>query len=311
MGKLLAVCISKDKGTSKNRVREAILKENYGLVGDAHAGEGPRQVSLLAEETLKEIREKNIEISCGGFGENFTTSGIELTSIPVGAKLRVGKSAILEVTQIGKRCQKPCEIYKSLGECILPSQGIFARVLRGGRVREGDEIVAGSKEKILAGVLTISDRCASGEREDRSGLLLREMLKILPADVMLYKLIPDEFYEITRTLKKWSDGGIVNLILTTGGTGPSPRDVTPEATRETLDKEMPGFAEMIRAEGAKKTMRAYLSRGTAGIRGKTLIVNLPGSPDGAKDSLGIISPILKHAIEKIEGRGECERRNYV
>lgn len=305
MGKVLAVCVSKKKGTSKDRVGEAILKENYGLVGDAHAGGGPRQVSLLANESLKEMKKKGIKIGCGGFGENLTTTEIEVTSLLVGTKLRVGKSALLEITQIGKTCQKPCEIYKNLGDCILPSQGVFAKVLSGGKVKKGDKITPGNEKKILAGVLTISDRCASGEREDKSGMLLREILKTLSAEVVLYKLIPDDSCEITKTLKNWADSDIINLILTTGGTGPSPRDVTPEATRKILDKEMPGFGEMMRAEGAKKTVRAYLSRGVTGIRGKTLIVNLPGSPWGAKDSLEIISPILEHAIEIMEGKGEC------
>ena len=306
MGKVLAVCVSKKKGTSKGRVGEAILKENYGLVGDAHAGGGLRQVSLLANESLKEMKKKGIKIGCGGFGENLTTTEIEVTNLLVGARLRIGESALLEITQIGKTCQKPCEIYKNLGDCILPSQGVFARVLSGGKVKKGDKITPGSQKKILAGVLTISDRGASGEREDKSGALLRETLKALAAEVVLYKLIPDDSCEITKTLKNWADSGIINLILTTGGTGPSPRDVTPEATKEILDREMPGFAEMMRAEGAKKTVRAYLSRGVAGIRGKTLIVNLPGSPRGAKDSLEIISPILEHAIEIMKGKGECE-----
>ncbi|MBT9146632.1 MAG: Molybdopterin adenylyltransferase [Syntrophomonadaceae bacterium] len=308
MGKVLAVCISKKKGTSKNRVEEGILRKNYGLEGDAHAGGGSRQVSLLADETLKEMKKKGIKISCGGFGENLTTTKIEITSLLVGARLKVGKSALLEITQIGKTCQKPCKIYKSLGNCILPSQGVFAKVLSGGKVKKWDRITPGGGRKILAGVLTISDRCASGEREDKSGMLLRETLKALAAEVMLYKLISDDFGEIIKTLKNWSDSGIVNLILTTGGTGPSLRDVTPEATGEVLDKEMPGFAEIIRAEGAKKTVRAYLSRGVAGIRGKTLIVNLPGSPQGAKDSLEIISPILEHAIEVMEGKEEGTKK---
>jgi len=311
MGKVLAVCISNKKGTSKNRIGEGILRENYGLEGDAHAGKGLRQVSLLADETLKEIKKKGIKIGCGGFGENLTTTEIEIPSLLVSTRLKVGKSALLEITQIGKTCQKPCEIYRRLGNCILPSQGVFARVLSGGKVKEGDRITSGSERKILAGVLTISDRCASGEREDKSGVLLKEALKALAAEVVLYKLIPDDFREIVKTLKNWSGSGIINLILTTGGTGPSLRDVTPEATREVLDREMPGFAEIIRAEGAKKTVRAYLSRGVAGIRGKTLIVNLPGSPQGAKDSLEIISPILEHAIEVMEGKGEisgCEAK---
>lgn len=301
MGRILAVCKSEKKGTSKKNIREGILKENYGLVGDAHAGPGLRQISLLAKESLEEIKKKGLKIGCGGFGENLTTLGIELISLVIGTRLKVGGNVLLEVTQIGKTCKKPCKIYQKLGNCILPSQGIFARVLQGGMVREGDRINIDEEEMISAGVLTISDRSAKGERPDKSGNFIKETLRKISARATRYKIVPDVVKSISSTLKDWSDQGGVDLIITTGGTGFSPRDVTPEATKRILDKEVPGLSEMMRTEGAKRTKRAYLSRGVAGIRKKTLIVNLPGNPQGARESLEIISPILSHAIEIIKG----------
>ena len=302
MGEIIAVCLSDKKGTSKKDVKEGILKKDYGLVGDAHAGPGLRQISLLAKESLEKIKIKGLKIGCGGFGENLTTSGIELTSLIIGTRLILGKNILIEITQIGKTCKKPCKIYKRLGNCILPSQGIFAKVLKGGKVKVGDRLKIENKGKILTGILTISDRCASGERKDKSGEVIKGLLKRRGLLPVRYKIVPDEKESISLTLKDWSDKEELDLIITTGGTGFSPKDVTSEATREILEKETPGLGEMIRVEGAKKTKRAYLSRGIAGIRRGTLIINLPGSPKGAEESLKIVSPILGHAIEVIKGR---------
>ena len=304
MGKILAVCKSDKKGTSKKNIKEGILKENYALVGDAHAGPGLRQISLLAKESLEEIKKKGLKIGCGGFGENLTTLGIELTSLVIGTRLKVGENVLLEVTQIGKTCKKPCKIYQKLGNCILPSQGIFARVLSGGMIKEGDtiEIVA---NRYTCGILIISDRSSRGERPDKTGPLIKEYLNELKITPVRYKLIPDEKEYISLVLATWTDRGGVDLILTSGGTGFSSRDVTPEATRGILDKEAGGLAEMMRTEGAKRTKRSYLSRGVTGIRKKTLIVNLPGNPQGARESLEIISPILSHAIKVMKGT-PCE-----
>lgn len=162
IGKIVAVCISDKKGVPKKNIRKGILKENYGLIGDAHAGPCIRQVSLLAEESIREIRQKGIKIGCGGFGENLTTFGIELTSLTVGTGLKIGDTAVIEVTQIGKECKRPCKIYKEKGMCILPSQGIFSKVLKGGLVKIGDKIQIIVPGKISTGVLFISDRSALG-----------------------------------------------------------------------------------------------------------------------------------------------------
>lgn len=134
-----AVCISVNKGERKTPVDRVELRENHGIVGDAHAGEWHRQVSLLARESIEKMRGMGLDVDCGDFAENITTVGIELPVLPVGTLLEVGET-LLEVTQIGKECHTRCAIYHQAGDCVMPKEGIFARVIRGGSVRPGDRI---------------------------------------------------------------------------------------------------------------------------------------------------------------------------
>jgi molybdenum cofactor synthesis domain-containing protein len=155
-------------------------------------------------------------------------------------------------------------------------------------------------------ILTISDRGSKGEREDSSGPLIRDMVKDLPAEVIHYEIIPDEKEQIVTALKRCVDGLKADLILTTGGTGLSPRDVTPDATLEVIEKEIPGFSEAMRAESLKKTPHAMISRAVCGIRGSSLIINLPGSPKSVKENLTVLLPTLPHALSKLKGDlSEC------
>ncbi len=157
-----------------------------------------------------------------------------------------------------------------------------------------------------AGILTLSDKGSRGEREDLSGAVIKEMLEGSGIAVTEYEVIPDEAGLISSELIRWSDSKRLNLIITTGGTGLSPRDVTPEATLAVIEKRVPGMEEAMRAESLKKTPNAMISRAVAGIRGHTLIVNLPGSPKAVSENLGVILPALPHALSKLGGdMGDC------
>jgi MOSC domain-containing protein YiiM len=140
-GKIIAVCISPQKQTKKDNIKKGTLKANYGLVGDAHSSSAThRQVSLLALESIHKMREIGLNVNPGDFAENLTTSGIELTSLSIDTQVRVGEEVILVISQIGKECHNRCAIYEQAGDCIMPREGIFAKVLKGGYVKIGDEI---------------------------------------------------------------------------------------------------------------------------------------------------------------------------
>lgn len=139
-GEIVSVNVSEKKGTSKKNVGQAYLREDYGLEGDAHASHGHRQVSLLAEESIDKIRSQGLAVGPGDFAENLTTGGIDLLSLTPGTRLQVGSEVILEITQIGKICPSPCAIYYQIGDCLMPREGIFARVITGGWVRVKDSI---------------------------------------------------------------------------------------------------------------------------------------------------------------------------
>ena len=156
------------------------------------------------------------------------------------------------------------------------------------------------------GIITISDKGARGEREDESGTVIREMIAGTGGQVRQYTILPDDRDTISGTLIEWADRGGIDLILTTGGTGLAPRDVTPEATLDVVERLVPGFSEAMRAESIRKTPRGMLSRGVCGIVKRTLIVNLPGSPKAVRECLDAILPALPHGVEMLTGRGsEC------
>ncbi len=141
MAKIIAVCKSKKKGTRKEDVREGYIHQNYGLADDAHADcSSHRQVSLMAIESIQKMRDRGFDVGPGDFAENLTTEGINLVSLPVGTEVSVGKEVVLEVSQIGKECHTKCAIYHQLGQCIMPEEGVFTKVVHGGFVRAGDEI---------------------------------------------------------------------------------------------------------------------------------------------------------------------------
>ncbi|MCX7788512.1 MAG: molybdopterin-binding protein [Spirochaetes bacterium] len=303
MARVIAVCTSEQKGERKQNRGQAIAIEGMGLEGDAHAGYMHRQISLLAIESINRMRFQGLNVGPGDFAENITTEGIPLHTLSVGQRLRIGKEVYLRVTQIGKECHTRCAIYQQTGDCVMPKEGIFAEVLKGGVITVDDPVVILPSYRFA--VLTASDKGSRGEREDTSGAFIKRAL--LPiGDTVRYQIVPDEEDRIVKEIEELCDVQQVDLILTTGGTGFSPRDVTPEATRRVIQREVPGIPEALRMESMKKTPRAILSRGIAGIRGKTLIINLPGSTKAVEEHLTILFPLLEHALGILTGKeGEC------
>ena len=309
-GSVAAVCISEKKGTRKKEVPEIRLVSGHGIESDAHAGNWHRQVSLLALEKIDEFRSRGASVDNGAFGENIIVEGFDLKEFPVGTRFHIG-DALLELTQIGKECHTHCAIYHQVGDCIMPREGVFTVVIEGGVVKAGDkvEVIEADPERAFtAAVITLSDKGAAGEREDKSGPIIKEMLESEGYDVIESLMIPDGIEELSAQLIRLSDQRQVNLIMTTGGTGFSPRDLTPEATEEVCDRMTPGIAEAIRAYSMTKTPTAMLSRAAAGMRGSTLIINLPGSPKAVTECMEFLMKPLRHGLEIMLGRtGECAR----
>ncbi len=327
-GKIAALCRSDAKGTQKYRVEEADFVTDFGMEGDAHAGHWHRQVSLLAKERVDSYRAKGMDLAAGAFGENIDTEGIDLTALSVGSRLAIGE-ALLEVTQIGKSCHGHCPIFEATGDCIMPREGIFAVVKRAGHVKTGDEIHVFAPEPerpYTAAVITLSDRAFAGEREDASGPLIKEILSAQKRpenaetaegsgeresaaeggtkpmfSVVETLLLPDGREGLEKELIRLSDQRQVDIIFTTGGTGFSDRDQTPEATEAVCDRMTPGIPEAIRAASMAITPKAMLSRQTAGIRNHTLIINLPGSPKACREDLDIVLPALGHGLDVLRG----------
>ncbi len=291
---------SPTKGDKKSPVGEALLVAGHGMEGDAHAG-GERQVSLLSSESISKAAAAGIHLAPGDFGENITTEGIDLCSLEIGSRLLIGDDVILQVSHIGKVCHAPCSIGQRLGECIMPREGVFAKVMRGGRIIVGDGIESTNLK--TAAVLTSSDRCSRGEAQDRSGPMLVDLVSELGFALCDYTVLPDEEALLSEHMRRLADRCALDLILTTGGTGFSPRDRTPEATLAVLETPANGIAEAIRHEGLHHTPKACLSRAVSGMRGRTLIINLPGSVRAVEQSLGLLRGILPHALEIMRGEG--------
>jgi len=305
MGIVKAVCISEKKGTEKHNVGTAHFFEN-GLENDSHAGDWHRQVSLLSYDKVLEFNAKGANVGHGAFGENLVIEGIDFKSLPVGTILKAG-DVVLRMTQIGKECHSHCEIFKRMGECIMPTEGVFAVVVKTGTISVGDEMTI--TLPLRAAIITASDKGSKGEREDVSGELAKKIAQNNGYVVEEYEIVPDDIDVLKDEFKRICDKNIADVIFTTGGTGFSQRDVTPEATIAVCDRLVPGIPEAMRAYSMTITKRAMLSRAAAGIRKSTLIVNLPGSPKAVQESLEYIIDELSHGIDILKGNArECARK---
>lgn len=304
MAEIIAVCTSPERKQRKENSQEGLLIKDRGLEGDAHAGFAHRQVSLLAMESIEKMLAKGLDVGPGDFAENLTTRGINLVNLPLGTRLQVGRDAVLRITQVGKECHDRCAIFQQAGDCVMPREGVFAEVLRGGKIKTGDSL--NRQPSYRFGIVTASDKGARGKREDLSGPAINSFL--LPwGDVVKTALVADEKYELIKVMQEMVAEGLDGLF-TTGGTGLGPRDITPEATLDVIERKVPGIAEAIRRETAAVTAKAMLSRAVAGIAGKTLVINLPGSPKAVLECLAVIAPVLDHALETVSGRGgDCAR----
>jgi molybdenum cofactor synthesis domain-containing protein len=297
----LHVCISSKKGIAKHDIPSATLLLDYGMEADAHAGEWHRQVSLLAHTDIEFMRAKGLSLKPGAFGENLVIDGVNTAELGVGSQLRVGP-VLLELTQVGKVCHTRCAIYYTTGDCIMPRTGLFARVVEAGEVTAGMpvEIVHRvDRSTLQAAVITASDRRSAGQTIDTAGpAVAASLTSKLGARIAWTKLVPGEVSEIAEAIKDFSERR-VDIILTVSGTGADVRDVTPEATRKVVDRELPGLAEAMRAASSAKTPNAWLSPAVAGIRRETLIVNLPGSKKAAVENLEAILPVIPHAVKML------------
>jgi molybdenum cofactor synthesis domain-containing protein len=296
---VVSVNISAKKGTVKKPVSSIVIDRN-GIVNDAHAGAWHRQVSLLAKESIDKFGpQSGATFNYGDFAENITTAGIDLTRCKIRDRLRIGEVE-LEVTQIGKECHGDgCAIFREIGKCVMPKEGIFARVLSGGEVRPGDPIEH-TPGALRAKIITLSDRASQGAYEDRSGPAIKALInEHFSAGHWRCEtestILPDNAEALQREIANATGDG-VDIIITTGGTGIGPRDITPDVVRPMLDREIPGIMEFIRVKYGERIPSALLSRGVAGMIGKTLIYTLPGSVKAVNEYMAEILRTLNHSL---------------
>ena len=304
MGNITAICISERRGTQKTFVESARFVTEFGIDGDAHAGDWHRQISFLSQAAVDDFKARGAKVEVGAFGENLLVEGFDFKNLPVGTRLKCG-DVFFEITQIGKECHSHCTIYHQIGDCIMPREGVFARVLHGGKISVDDELELAKKIPLDAAIITVSDRGFHGLRdEDKSGDKCEELLTAAGYKIFLRTILPDVKKLLVDKLIELADAG-VGLILTTGGTGFSVRDITPEATLEVCTRLAPGIPEAMRNLSMQVTRRAMLSRAVAGIRKRSLIVNLPGSPKAVDECLNFVLPELKHGIEILRGEADA------
>ncbi|HPO11997.1 MAG TPA: molybdopterin-binding protein [Candidatus Hydrogenedentes bacterium] len=298
-GQVVSVNCSTEKGTSKTPVPEIVLDE-MGVVQDAHAGAWHRQVSLLSTESIERFAANaGRTFGFGDFAENITTRGVDLPAVAVLDRFLIGPVE-LEVTQLGKKCHGGgCAIFREVGACAMPKEGIFCRVVTGGTVKAGDPIRHVPRQWRLR-IITLSDRAFQGVYEDQSGPRARMHLESFcernrwrPQIESI--VLPDDADRLRAELVSTRGQG-VDVVITTGGTGIGPRDITPEVVMSLADKLIPGVMEHIRLLYGAQKPNALLSRSVAAVMGKTLVYSLPGSVKAVDEYLGEILKTMAHAV---------------
>lgn len=305
---IVSLNVSEKKGTIKTPRKDIEINE-FGIVGDAHAGSWHRQVSMLAQEDVDSfavLDANEREFKPGEFAENVTTRGIDYKKISILDRFKIG-NVELEVTQIGKKCHGDgCAIYVEVGKCVMPKAGIFTRVIHGGTVKEGDKIEY-IKRPLKIKIITLSDRASAGEYEDQSGPAIKNLLSEHFENTrwcpeFYYSLIPDNEEILKEELQK-SIRDNIDILFTTGGTGIGPRDITPDVVAKFSDKVIPGIVDYIRIKYGEEIPSALLSRSIAAVKDKMLIFSLPGSVKAVKQYTAEIVKSLEHSILMVHGLG--------
>jgi len=301
---IVSVNVSAEKGTVKRPVGKVRIDE-YGVVGDAHAGAWHRQVSMISEEMISKFAvESGKKVEPGAFGENLTVRGMDLRQVGILDRFLIGKVKI-EVTQIGKDCHgDTCAIYREVGKCIMPHEGVFCRVLAGGEVQPGDNIEFAPKTlRIL--VITLSDRASRGDYVDKSGPTVKARLMDYFAGKRWHAqidtiVLPDDATLLRQELARGREAD-VDLVFTTGGTGVGPRDIAPDVVIAMADKIIPGIMEWIRIRFGRDNPNALLSRGVAAILGRSIVFTLPGSPRAVTEYMDEILKTMEHILFMMHG----------
>ncbi|HNW90842.1 MAG TPA: molybdopterin-binding protein [Bacteroidales bacterium] len=296
--KIKSVNISEKTGTVKHPV-DVILINKLGVDHDAHSGDWHRQVSLLSTESIAKSEQKaKRKINFGEFAENLTISGMNLIDAAPLDRFKIN-DVELEVTQIGKKCHgSTCAIFNEVGECVMPKEGIFCRVLHGGSIKADDE--GEYVPKIFkVHIITLSDRASKGVYEDRSGQRISELIEQFfiskKRQYEIHKtLIPDSAEQLRKLIT--DSVNAYDIIITTGGTGIGPKDFTPDVVKPMLEKEIPGIMEMIRMKYGQQKTNALVSRSVAGVIGETLVFTLPGSVKAVEEYMTEITTMLEHLI---------------
>ena len=300
---IVSVNISEKKGIVKTPVDKIVFNET-GIEGDAHAGHWHRQVSLLAQESIEKAEEQaNAKFPPGTFAENLTTRGVEVHKTAPLDRF-VNDEIVLEVTQIGKKCHTTCAIGKQIGNCIMPLEGIFCKVIKGGVVKAGTAF-SYVPYRLKAEILTLSDRASQGVYKDLSGPKVKELLTVQLKDknrqfTINNIILPDNKKQLKSAIENTVDNK-TDIIITTGGTGIGPRDITPDVIKPMLTKEITGIMELIRVKYGMKNPNAVISRSAAGVIGKTLVYVLPGSVKAINEYMAEILPTLEHSLRMLHG----------